>query len=70
MFRLTLVLTSGPSSRSFLQSKKRWEVPVDVIQMPWRLKTAWHDALKPLVEEWIGGEELVSVCQHLPSMWP
>lgn len=29
-----------------------------VIQMPWALKTMWHDRLMLLVEDWIGGEPL------------
>ena len=38
----------------------RWEADPLVLQMPWTLKTRWHEQLKPLVEEWIGGIELVS----------
>jgi hypothetical protein len=39
-------------------SSIRWEVLVEVIQMPWQLKTMWHERLQGLVEDWIGGEEL------------
>mmetsp|Transcript_10135 Transcript_10135/g.12299 ORF Transcript_10135/g.12299 Transcript_10135/m.12299 type:complete len:504 (-) Transcript_10135:91-1602(-) len=35
-----------------------WEVEPVILQMPWQLKTMWHDRLQVLVEEWIGGYEL------------
>mmetsp|Transcript_50578 Transcript_50578/g.100023 ORF Transcript_50578/g.100023 Transcript_50578/m.100023 type:complete len:611 (-) Transcript_50578:128-1960(-) len=35
-----------------------WEVLVEVIQIPWQLKLKWHERMRGLVEEWIGGEEL------------
>ena len=35
-----------------------WEAEPLVIQMPWKLKTMWHDRMRILVEEWIGGEAL------------
>ena len=35
-----------------------WEVEPLVLQMPWGLKTMWHNRMMPLVEEWAGGEAL------------
>ena len=35
-----------------------WEADPLLIALPWGLKTEWLFALKPLVEEWIGGEAL------------
>jgi hypothetical protein len=36
-----------------------WEAEPRVLQMPWALKTLWHDRMRGLVEDWIGGIELV-----------
>jgi hypothetical protein len=35
-----------------------WESDPLMIQPPFGLKTKWHDALRPLAEEWIGGVKL------------
>jgi hypothetical protein len=35
-----------------------WEADPMMIQPPFGLKRKWHDGLKPLAEEWIGGVEL------------
>lgn len=35
-----------------------WESEPYMIQPPFGLKQKWHDALRPLAEEWIGGVEL------------
>jgi hypothetical protein len=35
-----------------------WEVEPIILQMPWQLKTMWHERLKLLVQEWIGGYSL------------
>jgi hypothetical protein len=35
-----------------------WETEVLLLAMPVSLKVAWHERLKGLVEEWIGGEAL------------
>jgi len=32
-----------------------WESEPRVIQMPWQLKTMWHNRLMRVVEDWIGG---------------
>lgn len=55
---LVLVLVVAIIIVSSSSSSIRWEVLVEVIQMPWQLKTMWHERLQGLVEDWIGGEEL------------
>ena len=39
-------------------STHRWHAPPEMCYLPFGLKRRWHNALRPLVEQWIGNVEL------------
>ena len=54
---LTLPSSPGAHAASLIAARPA-QVPFYVIPLPPNLKARWHEALRPLVEEWAGGVPL------------